>query len=37
MRKLIWHAIIAVGEKSPLAHSITNFMMINNKANAYRL
>lgn len=34
MRELIWDSIQLVREKSPLVHSITNYVVMNNTANA---
>lgn len=34
MRELIWDSIESVREKSPLVHSITNYVVMNNTANA---
>lgn len=34
MEKLLWKHILLVREKSPLVHNITNFVVMNNTANA---
>ncbi len=34
MEKSLWHHILQVRKKSPLVHNITNFVVMNNSANA---